>query len=77
MSHHRSKYTEVLTTRSQLAKITITLTTPGNRLATGRVVGKPYLGFPLARHPLAIGGKLQMELHPDIIAGQTEQPCAN
>jgi hypothetical protein len=25
--------------------------------------------FLFARHPLAIGGKLQMELHPDIIAG--------
>jgi hypothetical protein len=33
--------------------------------------------FRLVRHPLAIGGKLQKELHPDIIARQTEQPCAS
>jgi hypothetical protein len=30
----------------------------------------PWDYFPLARDPLAIGGKLQMELHPGIIAGQ-------
>jgi hypothetical protein len=37
----------------------------------------PGADFRFARHPLTIGDKLQKELHPDIIAGQTEQPCAS
>jgi len=39
MSHHRSKYTNY---QKPTGEITIALI-PGSRLATGRIVGKPYL----------------------------------